>query len=168
MPETVHLGAYEMTRMLLKSALLVVLACPAVARAADEPKPAVHAKPGATVADGAADPDMKKDPKGRLPPYYSKLVDDAAAAKIYAIEKDFAPKLKELHAQLDAAMAERDQQIRAVLTPEQQKKLDEVLAAAKAGKLKHPTGTKRTEPKTPVTAPTADAPAKPAIPPLTK
>jgi hypothetical protein len=70
--------------------------------------------------------------KGRLPPFYGKLVDKDQKEKIYQIEMTFTPKIKDLQRQIDALVAERNEQIKAVLTPEQQAKLADMVADSKS------------------------------------
>ena len=70
--------------------------------------------------------------KGRLPAYYSKLVDKDQKQKIYEIDSSFDPKIKDLKKQMEALIAQANKQIKAVLTPEQQTKLADLIAEAKA------------------------------------
>lgn len=73
-----------------------------------------------------------KGPRGRLPAYYAEVVDEKQRTAIYAIQQEYAERIKQLRLQLDAVTKERDQKIAAVLTPEQQKKVAELAEAAKA------------------------------------
>jgi hypothetical protein len=141
---------------ILTLALLVAVVCPAaVVRGADSPATGAPGKPTAAAKDSTDDPEMKKDFKGRLPRNFAKLVSDAQKKKIYLIESDYAPKVKALRDQLSALTAQEDQEIRAVLTPEQLKKLDELTAESKAkrnaGKPMDEPAAKATEPSTPKT-----------------
>lgn len=115
-----------MTRAFWISALAVALISPTFVRA-DDTK--TDTKPAAK--DSTSPAPKKEKEKGRLPPYYAKIVDESQREKIYQIENDYAPKLKDLYAQLKSLNDEREQKIRAVLTADQQKKLDEMLADAK-------------------------------------
>jgi hypothetical protein len=149
---------------ILKLALLVAVVCPvAVVRGADGPATGAPAKPTAAAKSSTDDPEMAKDFKGRLPPNFAKLVSDAQKKKIYLIESDYAPKVKALRDQLRALTAQEDQEIRAVLTPEQLKKLDELTAESKAkrngGKPMDDPGSKATESTLPkaTAAPSAKA-----------
>jgi hypothetical protein len=162
-----------MTRVFWKAALVVALVCPVMARADDSkttPAKSDTAKPAPKATD-SPNPDMKKDSKGRLPPYYAKLVDETQREAIYKIEGEYSPKIKDLYAQLKTLTDERDQKIRAVLTADQQKKLDDMVASAKNGKKR---GGDKTEPKStkpdagkPDTAkPDGTVPAKPAATPV--
>ncbi len=104
-----------------------------IVRAADDPKtdPSGTAPKAATKSDApAADGDKK--PKGRLPANYGKVVSDSQKAKIYDIQAKYAPKIAALREQLNALTAQQTQEMRALLTPEQLTKLDELTAAAKA------------------------------------
>lgn len=72
----------------------------------------------------------------RLPNHFAKVVTQSQRNEIYAIQKDYAPRIKELEDALAALVAERDAKIRGVLSAEQQKELDEYVAAAKAKRAK--------------------------------
>jgi len=75
-------------------------------------------------------------PRGRLPNYFSGVVTDEQRTKIYAIQSEFDPKIKDLNLKLDALKKERDEKILALLTPEQRKKIDDLKAAAKQSREK--------------------------------
>jgi hypothetical protein len=72
-----------------------------------------------------------KEAGGRLPPYYADLVDGEQRAKIYAIQAEHDPSIKQLQTALKEAMAKRDAAIAAVLTPTQQEKLAKLQAEGK-------------------------------------
>ena len=74
----------------------------------------------------------KKEFRGRLPAYYNRVVDKGQRDKIYAIQREYAPKIDALKAQLEALMTDRDKKVEAVLTPEQLKTVEKLSAAAKA------------------------------------
>jgi hypothetical protein len=74
----------------------------------------------------------KKEFRGRLPAYYSRVVDEKQRQKIYAIQREYAPKIDALKAQLAALTAERDEKVVAVLTPEQLKTIQQLKAEAEA------------------------------------
>jgi len=104
-----------------------------------------------------------------LPPYYSKVVNEEQKVKIHKIEEEYQPKIDALKSQLDALQKERDEKIAAVLTPEQQKQVEDAKAKAKADKAEKKAGKPAKEPAKPAettpatpTAPTTDANAKPA------
>jgi Spy/CpxP family protein refolding chaperone len=110
----------------LSLALLMPLALTGIesVRGADEPKSKAEAK-------------TKAPAKGRLPQYYSKAdVDEKQKAEIYKIQADYEAQIDKLTAELTALKAKRDAEIRAVLTKEQQKKLDAAIEDAKKGKEK--------------------------------
>lgn len=73
----------------------------------------------------------KKEFRGRLPMYYSRVVDNEQREKIYAIQREYAPKIDALQAQLEALTADRDEKVEAVLTPEQRNTVEKLRAAAK-------------------------------------
>jgi len=69
---------------------------------------------------------------GRVPAYYAKVkITAEQREKILSIQEEFAAKIDPLRKQLDALTKERDAKMAAVLTPEQQNKIDEMKAAAK-------------------------------------
>jgi hypothetical protein len=68
-------------------------------------------------------------PKGRLPDHYAAVVDDKQREEIYSIQATYAPQIEKLQAQLDAVQGKRNAEIRAVLTPEQQQKVDALAEA---------------------------------------
>ncbi|MBN2477188.1 MAG: hypothetical protein JXB62_21450 [Pirellulales bacterium] len=84
---------------------------------------------------GGAEPpavEKAKESRGRLPSYYRRVVDEKQREAIYAIQKEYAPKIAALKAQLETLTNERDAKVVAVLTPEQRKEIDDLKAAAKA------------------------------------
>jgi hypothetical protein len=86
--------------------------------------------------DGAAKAEVKKakkaPAKGRLPAYYSQVVTEGQRQRIYQIQADYNPKIEALEAEIEALESQRDAEIRAVLSPEQQKRLDARIADAQA------------------------------------
>ena len=82
----------------------------------------------------ADEPAAKKRAKasGRLPNQYGKVVTPDQRKAIYEIQRRYAPGIQELEDMLATLEADRDEEIRGLLTPAQQKQLDEYVAAAKA------------------------------------
>jgi len=74
----------------------------------------------------------KREFRGRLPAYYSQVVDQKQRKEIYAIQREYAPKIDALKAQLAALVADRNEKVDAVLTPEQLSKVEQLKAEAKA------------------------------------
>jgi hypothetical protein len=91
---------------------------------AGEPQSTTPADQKARKASGA------KKAASRLPTYYTKVIDKEQRAKILAIQDEYAAKIEAIQRQLKDLTKERDDKIAAVLTPEQQKKIDELKAAA--------------------------------------
>ena len=88
-------------------------------RAADKPAKDAKAMPA------AKDPlEIQPVLPKRLPDHYAAVIDDAQRDEIYAIQARYAPEIEKLQAQLSAVMGRRNAEIRAVLTPEQQIKVD--------------------------------------------
>lgn len=98
--------------------------------------------PGRTPAQDAAEPappaatqperKPRAKPRGRLPFYYTKVVDKQQREQIYAIQAKHADAIAKIRAELAKVVAERDAEIRAVLTPEQQQQIDKLRAEAMA------------------------------------
>lgn len=107
-----HLGR----RFVSSLALLLAVATAGTWVAAQEEE-APAAKPAASVK--------------RLPPHYSKVVTSEQRTKIYAIQQEYAARIQVLQQQLDDLTSERDAQVREVLTPDQQRLVDELIALAK-------------------------------------
>jgi hypothetical protein len=117
----------------LRLALLIAVVCPAAMIRAADTKTDTPSQPTAAAKDSTDDSSAKKDAKGRLPRNYAKLgVSSDQKAKIYQIEIDYGPRIKALRDQLSALTAQEDKEIRAVLTADQVKKLDELNAESKA------------------------------------
>jgi len=77
----------------------------------------------------------KKAPvKGRLPVYYSQIVTESQRQRIYQIQASYNPKIESLQAQIESLETQRDEEIRAVLSPDQQRRLDARITEAQAKK----------------------------------
>lgn len=90
-------------------------------RAQDDAKPAVKAEAKKT----------PKKPRGRLPNYYSKVVTSEQREEIYKLQATYNAQIEELQKQIVDVTKKRDEEVRGVLSPEQQKQVDELTAAAK-------------------------------------
>jgi Spy/CpxP family protein refolding chaperone len=87
------------------------------------------AKPASNAGAAASDDDQSK-PARRLPTFYSKLVDDAQRAKVYAIQAKYQDQIEDLEEQLEAVREKRDAEIEGVLTAEQRATLVKLKAEA--------------------------------------
>jgi hypothetical protein len=76
----------------------------------------------------------KKETKGRLPAYYGQIVNAAQRQRIYQIQANYDPQIDALLAQIETLTEKRDAEIRAVLSPEQQQRLDTLIQGAKANR----------------------------------
>lgn len=97
-------------------------------------------------ADGLVGQEKKEDPKakkdepagkvkGQLPPNYKKLgLSDAQVQEIYKLQAKYAAELAALKAKEDEVKAARDKEVRAVLTPDQKKRLEEIQTGKDKGK----------------------------------
>jgi hypothetical protein len=84
-----------------------------------------------TAADDAPAAKEKSKPKGRVPNYYSKVVDGQQREKIYQIQQTYGPQIEQLQVQLKALTEKRDAEINALLTPDQQQRVATLMAEAK-------------------------------------
>lgn len=142
-----------MKRMVQRLGLGVLLIVLAVAVTAVQPVQ------GDDATAPAKTPVVKKRVFGRrLPSNYSKVVNEEQKEKIHKIQEEYQPKIDELQKQLDAVKKERDAKIAGVLTPEQQKQVEDAKVKAKADKKAAKDGVKEAKPA--VTTPAA--PAAPA------
>ncbi len=93
--------------------------------------------------------------RGRLPAYYGSVVERDQRKAIYKVQEEYAGKIAELKAQLQAVTKERDEKIATLLTPEQREKVNELKAAAKA-KRQAKAAKKKTAKAASTPAPTGD------------
>jgi Spy/CpxP family protein refolding chaperone len=114
----------------LAAILATAIALPTAARAADETK---SAQTPTASAPSTSETPAAKPLKGRLPAFYGKLsIDTTQKQKIYEIEASFGPKIKALREQLESLEADENDQMRAILTPDQQEKLKALIAEARS------------------------------------
>jgi hypothetical protein len=95
-------------------------------------EPAVQAAktpPGTSLAEKS---EGTRKFRPRLPNYFNRVVDEKQRQKIYEIQREYFPKIQALEAQLAALVAERDQKVEAVLTPEQREEVEKLRAEAAA------------------------------------
>ena len=95
-------------------------------------------KPDSAAADetkAGEQPDEAKPkrakPRGRLPVYYTRVVSQEQRDQIYALQAKFQAEIDKLLSQLKLMEQQRDADIRKVLSPEQQKRVDALVAEAK-------------------------------------
>jgi hypothetical protein len=72
-------------------------------------------------------------PRGRLPRYFSSLVDDKQRVEIYQIQASYREKMQELQAELAKLDLAQMSEIEESLSTEQLKKLDELRQKGRAG-----------------------------------
>jgi Spy/CpxP family protein refolding chaperone len=88
---------------------------------------------GSYVQDPKAKEDPKKDDppaklKGTLPPNWKKLgLTDMQVQEIYKVQAKYSDEIGKLEAKIKDLKANRDKDEKAVLTPEQKKRLEEIL-----------------------------------------
>jgi hypothetical protein len=102
--------------------------------------------------DAPATAKARAKPRGRLPAYYSQVVSNLQREKIYTIQQSYAERIEALEAQLKDLQSKMQGEIRGVLTPEQQKKVDELTEAARKSR-----GGKAAADEAPATTPAASS-----------
>ena len=120
--------------------LLAIAAAIAAGAAAEQGPPSTEKAATGQTAEAPAETPVAEEPqaakdkefRGRLPAYYGRVVDEEQRKKIYAIQRDYAPRIDFLKGQLAALIAERDEKVAGVLTPEQLKKVEQLKVEAKA------------------------------------
>jgi len=119
-------------------------------------KKASQAAAASTESAPAAAPEatkaQRRKPAAHLPPYFAAVVDQQQREAIYQIQREFAPKLAELKAQLDALTAERDKKIDEVLREEQRAKIGAAKAEAKKKRASSAAATQKKDADKPVEA----------------
>lgn len=116
-------------------AVLAIILAGVPNRATSQEKPATQRAPAVSPAAKSKAPaarKARKPPRGRLPAFFKDVVDNKQRDQIYAIEREYQPQIDALKAQLATLTKEREEKIAAVLTPEQQKKLEQLRQEAKA------------------------------------
>lgn len=90
------------------------------------------------VGKAAAQKKVAKKPRGRLPAYFSAVVDAKQRADIYALQAKYQADIKKLEQQLAELKGQLAKEVDAVLTPEQltavKKKRDEAASKKKGGR----------------------------------
>ncbi|QDU21115.1 hypothetical protein [Urbifossiella limnaea] len=87
---------------------------------------------GGSVAQDAKKDTKKADPapkaKGFLPQNYGKLgLTDTQKQQVYEVQAKYNTEIDKLDAKIRELKAARDKEVKAVLTPEQKKRLEEIL-----------------------------------------
>ncbi|NQV24724.1 MAG: hypothetical protein HQ518_10175 [Rhodopirellula sp.] len=83
-------------------------------------------------ATKAAPAKVAKKAAGRLPAQYGKLgLSDEQRDKIYGVQATYRKQIDDLQKQIDALKEKQDTEVQGVLTADQKKKLEELLADAK-------------------------------------
>ena len=82
-------------------------------------------------AKPAATKKVAKKPRGRLPNFYAKVVDATQRKAIYAVQAKYSEEIGVLRKQIDELTAQRNAEVREVLTEEQQKEVDALTEAAR-------------------------------------
>jgi hypothetical protein len=73
----------------------------------------------------------RKKPRGRLPNYYSKVVNKKQREEIYSLQEQYSEQIESLTKQIDDLKTKMNEECRELLSDEQKKKVDDLSAAAK-------------------------------------
>ncbi len=115
-PETLTMSVASAAKRASVLALGIALMVAWGVQGASEPSgPKAFAKQ----PDKAASDQGEGKASGRLPPYYSKVVNEEQRQQIYAIQRQYAEKTGPLKRELARLSAECNQKIESLLTPEQ-------------------------------------------------
>jgi hypothetical protein len=76
-------------------------------------------------------PAANTKPRGRLPMYYAKVVNQQQREQIYDLQANFDQQIADLMAQVHALEMQRDEEIAGVLTPDQQAQVAEMVDNAR-------------------------------------
>jgi TolA-binding protein len=82
----------------------------------------------AVAVAGAQETTPRKSPRGRLPAYWSDVVEPEQKDQLYAVQKKYEAQIDELEAQIEALEAKREAEMTELLTPDQREKLARVRA----------------------------------------
>jgi hypothetical protein len=77
-----------------------------------------------------SEPKPKPKSRGRLPMYYSRVVNSEQREKIYEIQAKFDKQIADLMAEIKSLQQQRDDEVHGVLTPEQQEEVAQLVAEA--------------------------------------
>ena len=77
-------------------------------------------------------PSPRAESRGRLPSYYAQVVTPQQKEQVYQAQAEYERQIDELEAKIEALEKKRDEAVRALLTAEQLKQVDQLAAAAKA------------------------------------
>jgi TolA-binding protein len=105
--------------------------------------------------EAAAPTKARAKPRGRLPAYYAQVVSNLQRERIYKVQQSYSEQIEALEAQLKDLQTKMQTEIRGVLTPEQQKKIDELTAAAKGSRGRATADAAADASATPTATPTA-------------
>lgn len=114
---------------------------------------------GPLAAQDAA-PAARAKPRGRLPAYYAKVISAPQKEQVYRVQAEYEQRIDALESQIAALEKQRNDAIRALLTPEQRKQVDALAAEAKTKRDARQAALKRAEGEAASVAPAATPTAK--------
>ena len=95
-------------------------------------QPPAQRQAGGRPAEEMAQIQQPKQFRGRLPSYYGEVVDERQRQQIYTIQRRYFAQIENLKAQLEAVTEQRDAEVTAVLSLQQQAEVQRLQAEAKA------------------------------------
>jgi len=118
--------------------------------------------PATLVAQESSSP--RTESRGRLPSYYAQVVTPQQKEQVYQAQAEYERQIDELEAKIEALEKKRDDAVRALLTAEQRKQVDQLAAAAKAKRDERKAKEKQAESAALSNGSAVAAPAAPARP----
>lgn len=110
------------------------------------------------------DPSSRAEPRGRLPSYYAQVITPQQKEQVYQAQAEYEQQIDALEAKIEALEKKRDDAVRALLTAEQRKQVDQLAAVAKAKRDERKAKEKQAESAAATGGSAAAAPAAPARP----
>ena len=118
--------------------------------------------PALVAADDSSS--ARAEPRGRLPSYFAQVVTPQQKEQVYQAQSEYEQQIDELEAKIEALEKKRDEAVRALLTAEQRKQVDQLAAAAKAKRAERKAKEKKDEAAAVASEATSAAPATGARP----
>ncbi len=130
---SIHIVSFRRVRMNRRFATMIAVAGIALSLGSQfSVEPTIGQEAATKDAEKATPAKVASKPRGRLPQYYGQVgLSNKQRQQIYDVQANYKKQIDELQKQIDALKVKEDTEIVAVLTPEQKKNLDELLAAAK-------------------------------------
>ncbi len=111
-------------------ALVAIVLLPTIAIRAQEPE----SKSSTAQRRTTNKPVVEAEKKPRMPAHFNKVVSPKQREKVLAILEEYLPQIEQKRAELKALVDQRDKAVFGVLTPEQQREVEELRAESRASR----------------------------------